>query len=79
MSTLDLPSNLENTTYFVNENYRGLSESEIRTQLNALNIVKIPGLLENHSILIIRSPNIPTIVVCMMDSKDICLIAYMFS
>ena len=63
----------------MNENYRGLSESEIRTQLDALKITKVPGLLATHSILIIRSTNIPTLVVCMMDSKDICLIAYMFS
>lgn len=79
MSILDLPNGLENTAYFVNENYRGLSEMEIRTTLESLKIIKIPGLLDNSSILIIRSPDVPTLVVCMMDSKDICKIAYMFA
>lgn len=71
--------NPQSTECFVNDNYKGLSESNIRGLLVGSDIVKVPGVLAGHSGLIVRGAGIPGLVICMMDSEGICLIAYMFA
>ena len=78
MSLSETWGNPEKTKIFVIETYNGLSEKEIRSRLVPLEINKVPGILDKHSILIIRAPDIPAIVICMMNAEDICLTAYMF-
>ena len=79
MSLLEMWGNPEKTEVFVIETYKGLSETEIRSRLEPLEINKVPGMLDKQSLLIIRAPDIPTLVICMMNAESVCSTAYMFS
>lgn len=63
----------------MNDNYKGLSESEIRELLEWAKIVKVPEGVDGHSVLIVRGAGMPGLVVCMLDQRSVCLIAYMFA
>lgn len=78
-SCLELFTNPATTKVFVNENYTGLTEEFIRNTLKGVVFQKVDDLLPNNRLLIIRDNWVPSLIVCLLDSYDVCFKAYMLT
>lgn len=78
-SCFELIANPATTQVLENLNYKGLSEEFIRNTLKGVVFQKIEDLLPDKRLLIVRNDWVPSLIVCLMDSNDVCIRAYMLS